>query len=134
MRPCHAKIRDITYELSSVTAVETKVKNKVCLIYTTYPDYNTAYKVSSALLREGLIACVNVFPETTSMYLWNGSLDTNKEHVTIMKTLEIFAAKVQHRIKESHPYTTPAILSIVTQDCDQGFLDWVNKSLKTDDS
>lgn len=106
------------------------MKDEPYLIYTTYPDYDTAHNVSSALLQKGIVACTNVFQEVTSIYLWNGSINTSKEHVAIMKTLKKFSVEVQHYIKKNHPYSVPAILSIPMQDCDREFLDWVNKSLK----
>ncbi|MDB1135793.1 divalent-cation tolerance protein CutA [Candidatus Anaplasma sp. TIGMIC] len=100
-----------------------------CIIYVTMPDHDTACKISSELLNHRLISCANTFSNVTSMYLWNGELNTDTECVTIMKTLTHLCERAMQKIQELHPYDVPAVFSIPVKDCSQAFLDWMSSSL-----
>ena len=99
------------------------------LIYTTMPDYETAQDISSVLLRENLVACVNMFNGSTSMYLWDGEIKTENECVVIMKTTGSLQEAAMQKVKELHSYDIPAIFSIPIRGCNPEFSDWVSASV-----
>ena len=45
------------------------------LVYTTFPDEETALRVGRALVAEKLAACVNVLPGMRSVYSWKGAVE-----------------------------------------------------------
>ncbi|KJV59626.1 cutA1 divalent ion tolerance family protein [Anaplasma phagocytophilum str. Webster] len=49
-----------------------------------------------------------------------------------MKTTAGLYEEIAKKIKELHPYNTPAIFSIPTHNCDPEFLKWVNSSTYRD--
>lgn len=82
------------------------------LVYTTYPDAETALARGEALVRDGLAACVNVLPGMRSVYAWRGTVERGEEVVAIVKTREGLAEAVGAAIRAGHPYETPVILHL----------------------
>ncbi|AEH51329.1 divalent-cation tolerance protein CutA [Pseudothermotoga thermarum] len=94
------------------------------LIYSTFPSEEKALEVCKKLLEEKLIACYNAFP-IKSGYWWNGEITYDAETAVILKTSKVKKELVFKRLKELHPYTTPAIFSIEVEEVDQKYLSWL---------
>jgi len=95
------------------------------LVYTTFPDGDTALSVGEALVRDRLIACANVLPGMRSVYAWKGEVEQGQEAVAILKTRKGLQDRVHQALKERHPYETPAILFIEPTGADAATLDWL---------
>lgn len=97
----------------------------VSLIYTTWPDEESARDAAQKLLEARLIACANLLPGGTSLYQWKGKMQAEAEWVMILKTAR--APECTERIKALHPYEEPAILEwlVEAEGSSAGFLDWV---------
>jgi periplasmic divalent cation tolerance protein len=95
------------------------------LVYTTFPDMDTALSVGEALVRDRLIACANVLPGMRSVYAWKGEVEQGQEAVAILKTRKGLQDRVHQALKERHPYETPAILFIEPTGADAATLDWL---------
>ncbi|WP_249548430.1 divalent-cation tolerance protein CutA [Anaplasma phagocytophilum] len=108
------------------------MSSALLLIYTTMPDHDSARNISELLLREKLISCSNIINGITSMYIWNGDINTSTECIVIMKTTTCMYEEVVKKIKAHHPHNTPAIFSIPTHNCEPEFLKWVNSSTDRD--
>ncbi len=80
------------------------------LVYTTFPDAETALAVGRELVAEKLAACVNVLPGMRSVYAWQGAIERGEEAVAIVKTREGLREAVSEALKARHPYETPIIL------------------------
>jgi periplasmic divalent cation tolerance protein len=80
------------------------------LVYTTFPDEETALAVGRDLVAERLAACVNVLPGMKSVYAWNGEIERGEEAVAIVKTREGLRDAIAEALKARHPYETPIIL------------------------
>jgi periplasmic divalent cation tolerance protein len=80
------------------------------LVYTTFPDAETALAVGQELVAEKLAACVNVLPGMRSVYVWKGEIERGEEVVAIVKTREGLRDAVAEALKSRHPYETPIIL------------------------
>jgi periplasmic divalent cation tolerance protein len=97
----------------------------VSLIYTTWPDAESAKAAADVLLEARLIACANLLPGGTSLYRWEGETIVEPEWVMILKTAR--AQDCTARIRTLHPYEEPAILEwlVEPEGSSAGFLDWV---------
>jgi periplasmic divalent cation tolerance protein len=80
------------------------------LVYTTFPDAETALAVGRELVAEKLAACVNVLPGMRSVYAWKGAIEGGEEAVAIVKTRDGLRDAVAESLKARHPYETPIIL------------------------
>ncbi|MGO4573944.1 divalent-cation tolerance protein CutA [Microvirga sp. 2TAF3] len=95
------------------------------LVYTTFPDVDTALSVGEALVRDKVIACINVLPGIQSLYSWNSSIERGQEAVAILKTRTGLRDEVQGALKARHPYKTPIILFIEPAGADSDTLAWL---------
>ena len=95
------------------------------LVYTTFPDAETALAVGRTLVAEKLAACVNVLPGMRSVYAWRGEIERGEEAVAIVKTRVGLRDEVRDALKTRHPYETPIILFLDVAGGHQATLDWL---------
>lgn len=80
------------------------------LIWCPFPDEESAVLAVNTLLDEGLVACGNLLPGMTSVFVWNGEKDTAREFGLLVKTNAALLDVAVRRLTELHPYETPAVL------------------------
>lgn len=98
------------------------------IIYSTFPDGDSAKIVCDNLLQEKLIACAN-FHMITSSYLNEGKIEIADEIAAIMKTDEKHFEGAKKYIRENHPYDIPCIIRI-DANANNEFEDWIKAELK----
>ncbi|WP_019903991.1 divalent-cation tolerance protein CutA [Methylobacterium sp. 77] len=95
------------------------------LVYTTFPDAETALAIGEELVRARLAACVNVLPGMRSVYAWKGAVERGEEVVAILKTREGVAEALTEALKRRHPYETPILLHLPTCGADADTAAWI---------
>lgn len=102
------------------------------LFYVPCPDKPTAEKIAQTLLQEHLVGCANIIDSMTSMYWWEGKIETSSEHILILKTLKTPDAQslVTKRVKELHPYDVPCVMTLPVLGINQEYKKWLEESLK----
>lgn len=100
----------------------------VCLAYITFKDQQEAKRIGEELITGKLVACFNLFPSVTSLYLWKGALQSESEVVALAKLKEENFEKLVRRVEELHSYETPCILKLPVKGGSKPFLDWIEKS------
>lgn len=96
------------------------------MIYTTLPSAAQAQKLGESLVRERLAGCVNILPAMSSMYIWQGKLETAQEVVLLAKLPRIAADQAIQAIKAAHPYEVPAIVVLPIIDGYEPYLKWLS--------
>lgn len=99
----------------------------IVILYTTWPDADTAERAARTAVEEGLAACANILAAGVSIYRWEGRLERAAETVMILKTGSARAPALRDRIAELHPYDTPALvaLPVVQEASSAAFVEWV---------
>lgn len=95
------------------------------LIWCPFPDQDAALRAVHALLDEKLIACGNVLPGMTSVFVWNGTKETGQEVGVLLKTNEVLLEPAVARLAELHPYEEPAVLGWRCDTAAKGTLAWL---------
>lgn len=95
------------------------------LVYTTFPDAASALDIGEALVRERLIACINVLPGMRSVYAWRGTVERADEVAAILKTRAGLADALSVALKARHPYDTPIILHLPVAGVDPDTAAWI---------
>lgn len=103
--------------------------NKVALLYTTWPDAETAEAVAAEAVAERLAACVNILGSARSIYRWQGAVERAVETVAIFKTDASAVDRLTALIVERHPYETPAVVALPVnfEGSNTAYLDWVRQ-------
>ena len=94
-------------------------------VYTTYPSLVEAEKAGQSLVEAGLAACVNILPEMVSIFRWKGQIERGGEVVMIIKTRTSLQEQVAARVRETHPFATPAIVFLPTAGGDKDYVGWI---------
>jgi periplasmic divalent cation tolerance protein len=95
------------------------------LVYTTFPDQASALNIGEALVRERLVACVNVLAGMKSVYAWRGAVERSDEVVAILKSREGLKDALFAAVKARHPYDTPILLTLPVDGADADTAAWI---------
>jgi periplasmic divalent cation tolerance protein len=100
---------------------------RAVFVYTTYPSIVEAERAGRLLVERRLCACVNILPGMVSYYWWQGAVERGDEVVMIIKTRAGLTEAVRSAVKETHSYTTPAVLVIPIETVDADYHAWIVK-------
>lgn len=92
------------------------------------PDETTADKLAEAVVDARSAACVNIVPQVTSVYRWQGERMTDREALLIIKTTTAAYPEVEATLLAHHPYELPEIIALPIAGGLSAYLDWVDKS------
>lgn len=102
-----------------------KATTRHWLVLVAVPNKKIALRLTAALLKEKLAACVSVFP-VSSRYRWKAEIKTAKELQLLIKTSAPFE-KLEKRIAELHPDEVPEILAFEVKRGFSDYLTWMRK-------
>ncbi|HEX8112024.1 MAG TPA: divalent-cation tolerance protein CutA [Kofleriaceae bacterium] len=95
------------------------------VVFSTFPDADTAARIARALVEEQLAACVNVVPAVRSIYRWEGNVCDEAETLAVIKTTAERYAALAARITELHPYQVPEVIALPLADGHPPYLAWL---------
>ena len=78
------------------------------LVYTTWPDAESARAFAREAVEASLAACVHVLPPIASVYRWQGVIEEAQEVPMLLKTTCAAVETLRARLHERHPYDLPA--------------------------
>jgi periplasmic divalent cation tolerance protein len=102
---------------------------EMLMVFTTFPDAETAARAVRALVEERLIACGNLLPGARSLYRWEGRIADQPEVVAILKSRKQDWPALMSRLHELHPYQTPECIAVRIASGSPGYLAWLEASL-----
>lgn len=97
----------------------------VVLILTTVQDDESGEALARTLVEERLAACVNVQGPMTSVYRWQGTVETERERQLVIKTTSDRILAVEARVRQLHGYEVPEFLVVPVATGGAAFLSWV---------
>ena len=109
----------------SATAPTPSNDPRALLVFTNMPAHDSATALAAALVEARLVACVNVLAACTSVYRWQGAVETAGEVPVLMKTTVARYAALEAAIRARHPYELPEIVAVPVEHGLPAYLDWV---------
>ena len=100
------------------------------LVLCTCPNDNVAKEIAQYLVTEKLAACVNIITGITSIYKWQGNLESVQEVQLLIKSIDKHFDLITKAISKLHPYDIPEIIALNIQQGDANYLNWITESLK----
>lgn len=82
-----------------------------CVVYVTVPNDEVTSKITEAVLNRKLAACVNKVSGVESSYWWKEKIETDKEHLLIIKTRISLVDELTSVVKSNHPYNCPEVIA-----------------------
>lgn len=104
-------------------------KYDLCIVYSTFPNKRITKKIARILIREKLIACINIF-KIDSVYIWKGKIEDEGEYCAFMKTRKSLYTKVEKMILSLHPYECAEIIQIPINIGYAHYLEWIKSETK----
>ena len=84
-----------------------------------------AEELAKKIIESKLAACVQILPQMTSVYFWEGKVQTEPEHQLLIKTLEEKFDELSEFIKSNHSYDVPEIVAIEAEKVSDDYVNWV---------
>ncbi len=84
-----------------------------------------AQQIAEALLEQRKAACVNVVPQVSSRFWWQGQLDSADENLLIIKTAASMLEDIIGIVKSKHSYDVPEVIALPIVGGNPDYLDWV---------
>jgi periplasmic divalent cation tolerance protein len=101
---------------------------KILLALSTFPDAETARRISNQLVTEKFAACANILPGVESIYRWKEKIETANETLVFFKLSQDRQAAFQEKLRSLHPYEVPEIVFVPVASGLPDYLRWVAES------
>lgn len=99
------------------------------VIFVTASSKKEARSIGSYLLKNKLVACVNILEGAVSYFWWKGKIDSAKETLLIIKARKEKLDKIVKAVKLKHSYSVPEIVAMPVIGGNRDYLRWIDGSL-----
>ena len=103
------------------------MNSEALLVLTNLPDQNSATRIAERLIAGRLAACVNLLAPCTSIYHWEGKVESATEVPLLIKTTQQRYEAVEQCILELHPYELPEIIQVPLTGGLPAYLQWITR-------
>ncbi len=100
------------------------------IVLTTTADTDEAERLALAIVETKLAACVQILPKMSSVYFWEGKVQTELEHLLLIKTLEEKFEELQEFILKNHSYEVPEIVALDAERVSKSYLGWLTEYIR----
>lgn len=95
------------------------------LVITTTENQADGERLAMLLVERELAACVQVVPQITSVYRWQGSVEQTNETLLFIKSTRAIYQHLEETIKQNHSYQTPEIIALPIESGSAEYLTWL---------
>lgn len=95
------------------------------VVLTTVPDSVEGDRLARGVVEAKLAACVQILPRMSSVYVWEGKVQTEQEHLLLIKTLEEKFDELSDFIRANHSYEVPEIVAVDADKVSDDYLNWM---------
>ena len=99
------------------------------LVLTTVSNLSEAEILAEKIVNAQLAGCVQIVPQMTSVYIWQGKLQRETECLLVIKTLPEKYDELAAFITANHSYDTPEIVAIETEKASEHYARWLESAL-----
>ena len=99
------------------------------IVLTSVSNSDDATALAEIIVRAKLAACVQILPQMTSVYVWQGEVQKEPEHLLLIKTLAEKFDELRAFIIANHSYEIPEIVAIDAEKVSGPYLKWMNEVL-----
>ncbi|MBI5659938.1 MAG: divalent-cation tolerance protein CutA [Nitrosomonadales bacterium] len=104
--------------------------DEIILVFTNLPDRASAQRVAQVLIESHSAACVSILAECSSVYRWQGKVESAHEVPLLVKTTRAAYPRLEETIRAHHPYELPEIVAVSVTAGFPGYLQWVERETR----
>src|SRR5215475_9451909 len=101
---------------------------EILLALSTFPDRETAQRISNQLVTGKFAACANILPAVESIYRWKNKIESGNETLVFFKLSEDQQSAFQEKLRSLHPYDVPEIIFVSVARGLPEYLQWVSEN------
>lgn len=98
--------------------------SSLLVVLSTVPDAETGLTIARHLVEARLVACAQLLPAMTSVYIWQETVQQETEHLLIFKVPSTGYAQLEIALRQLHPYEVPEIIAIEATQVADSYLAW----------
>ncbi len=103
------------------------MKNQHIVVLVTAKNKLEARKITQGLLKERIVACVNILDGVESHFTWKGKLEHSKETLLVIKAKQKVFEQVVNVVKKLHSYDNPEIIALPIVAGSWPYLKWIDE-------
>lgn len=96
-------------------------------VIATYPTRDEAMRVGRRAVELHMAACAQITSELTSIYHWEGSIQTGREYQLKLKTISNREQQLVSWLREHHPYKVAEILVVPLTYVSPDYFRWMKE-------
>ena len=101
----------------------------IVVFITTAAD-EEAQLIARVLLEQRKAACINIVPGISSLFWWQGNINSAQESLLIVKTRASLLGEIIKLVKEMHSYDVPEIIALPIVAGNKDYLGWIEKAVE----
>lgn len=106
-------------------------QSKMVVVFMTAPNREEAGRLAEILINARLAACVQILPEMTSFYRWQGKIECAAEVLILAKTTLDKFEELEKVVRENHSYEVPEIIAVPAEAVSAPYLRWLLAETET---
>ncbi len=99
------------------------------VVITTTETLAEAERLAHQLVERELAACVQILPQMSSVYRWQGKIEQANEALLLIKTTSVAYPTLEQAIRELHSYQTPEIMALSVAAISAEYLSWLQAAV-----
>ncbi len=99
------------------------------ILISTAPNQEVAESLASNLIEARLAACVNIVPQVTSIYEWQGKIERESEVILLIKSTAGNFSAIEKLLNEQHPYDVPELISCNIDEISASYGQWLKSAI-----
>ncbi|MEE9323714.1 MAG: divalent-cation tolerance protein CutA [Candidatus Aenigmarchaeota archaeon] len=100
------------------------------VVLITCPDMKEGKKIAKLLLNGRLAVCVNIIPNLTSFFWWNGKKHESDEVLLLVKTKKKILRELIKKVKQVHQYENPEVIALPIIGGSKKYTKWIEDETK----
>nr|XP_017212026.1 protein CutA homolog [Danio rerio] len=93
--------------------------------FVTCPNDTVAKQLARGIVEKKLAACVNIVPQITSVYEWQGKIEEDNEVLLMIKTRSSKIPDLAEYVRSNHPYEVAEVISLPIDQGNPPYLKWI---------
>ncbi len=86
-----------------------------------------ARRIADALIDQRMAACVNIVPQVSSIFRWEGEIEDENECLLIVKTRADLFAQLESAVRALHSYEVPEIIALPIVLGSEDYIEWLGR-------
>lgn len=100
------------------------------VVLVTAKNKKEAKKISVALIKAKLAACVNIVDKIDSLFFWANKIDRAKESLLVIKSKKEKFSQIIKLVRSLHSYEVVEIIALPVIAADKPYLRWIDAALR----